>query len=108
MPDFSWWLAWKLKIVELGGLDRDALHIYSAVIIQLATSWLLRWRLREWRTLLPLLLFELANEAVDLFYEVWPPADRGLQWWASVHDVLNTLAMPVVLVLLARGISARG
>ncbi len=36
-----------------------------------------------------------------------PPEARGLQWMLSAHDVVNTLAMPLVIIVLLRLHSAR-
>lgn len=105
--DFSWWLHVKRDLVVLTALDRDALHIYAAVMIQLSTAAVLRRRPDDWLTFAPLAVLELANEAVDLVYEVWPPADRGMQWWASAHDIANTLAMPLLIALLVRRLRPR-
>lgn len=107
IPDFSGWLEIKRQIVEITALERDALHIYAGIALQLGAAWLLRWRLSEWRTLIPLLAAELLNEAADLYYEIWPTVDRGLQWSASLHDVFNTLAVPVLIVLIVRRRDAR-
>ncbi len=103
MPSLAWWLDVKRDLVELTALDRDALHIYAAVAIQLATVWLMRLRLSDWRALIPLVVLELLNEFADLRYEIWPPADRGMQWWASMHDIVNTFAVPVLLMFVAYG-----
>lgn len=102
MPNLAWWLDVKRDLVELTALDRDALHIYAAILILFATVWLCRLNLSDWRGLIPLVVLELLNEFADLRYEIWPPADRGMQWWASAHDIVNTFAVPVLLILVAR------
>lgn len=105
--DVSWWLDVKRALVTVTSLERDALHIYAALAIVLATAATTRWRLREWRVLVPLIVLEATNEAADLIYEIWPPADRAMQYWASVHDFVNTMAVPVIVVLIARRLSLR-
>ena len=89
-------------------LDRDALHIYAALGIVLLTAGVTRWRLDQWRVLLPLLVVALANEAADLLYDPWPDADRARQWGESMRDMLNTFAAPVLLLLVARRIRPSG
>ena len=107
MIGLSSWLEVKRQLVELTALDRDALHIYFAVLIQSVTVWLTRWRYSDIMALIPLVALECLNEFADLRYEVWPPADRGLQWSASVHDVINTLVIPVAIMLVVRRHDAR-
>lgn len=102
--DLSGWLEIKRLMAATTALERDALHIYAGVAVQLLTAALLKWRLREWRTLLPVLIVELANEAVDFAHDPWLADARTSQYLAAVHDVVNTLALPVVILLIARGL----
>ncbi|MES2753564.1 MAG: hypothetical protein V4659_02755 [Pseudomonadota bacterium] len=103
MPDLTWWLEIKRQMVDLTTLERDAWHIYLGVAIQLATAAVLRWRLTEWRTLLPLVVLECANEAVDFFGEPWL-TQRAMQATGAVHDLINTFVMPIVILFIARAL----
>lgn len=94
------WLDAKDVIVQATVLERDALHVHLAVAAQLLAAWMFRWRLSSWKPVLVVLLLELGNEVIDLNAEHWP--DRALQYSGSIHDIVNTLVMPIVLLLVAR------
>ena len=94
------WIEFKFDIERIVGLDKDALHIYAALLIQIATALLLRRSLGAKLPWLTVLAAVLINEQLDLHVEVWP--DHWQQYRASIHDVLNTMILPTVLVVIAR------
>lgn len=94
------WLTFKTWIQAVTGLERDALHIYAAVSVQVVTAVLLRKPLSDWAPVSIVAALELLNEANDLHQEHWP--DRMLQVGASLHDIVNTMIMPVVILMLMR------
>lgn len=96
------WIAAKLWLVDVTGLEKDALHIYAGVGAQLLAARLFARRLGSPWPLVAVLLLTLANEAYDLVFEVWPEVDRARQWRLGLHDLLNTLAVPSLLFALAR------
>ena len=59
----------KTALAEAVGLSKDALHVHLGLLIFLAAVLLLRTSLGSWTPWLVLLLFELANETVDLLHE---------------------------------------
>jgi hypothetical protein len=83
-------------------LERDALHIYVGIFIMLLTAAVTRWRLDQWRVLVPVLVLALANEAADLLYDPWLGEDLARQWGESVRDMINSLAVPILLLLIVR------
>jgi hypothetical protein len=83
-------------------LERDALHIYGGVAAMLLTAAATRWRLDQWRVLVPLLVLALANEAADLLYDPWVGGQRARQWGEAVRDMINSLGVPVLLRLIVR------
>lgn len=93
------WDQVKEMIAQWTGLERDALHIYAAILIQIATAALVR---RSMANLLPwfcVLIFALGNEWVDMH------ADHLVEDWeqpAALHDLWNTMLLPTILMLLAR------
>ena len=89
----------KIEFLSIVHLSKDAVHIYIGVGCLLATLLLFRGRVK-WKALLPGLVVSLAMEAVDLSDE-WRVGHR-LAWRASVHDIVNTNAIPVVLVAFLR------
>lgn len=97
-PSTSAYQRLKLEFLALVHLSKDAVHVYIGVGCLLATLILMR-RVR-WKALLPGLIVSLAMEVVDL-RDNWRD-DQQLHWRASAHDILNTNAIPVVLVALLR------
>ena len=82
-------------------LEKDALHIYAALVVQLVAA---RLSNRSLGHLLPwkiVLGFELVNEVSDIVRGGEP---RLMPWQvvSAVHDILNTMALPTVLLLLCR------
>lgn len=79
----------------------DALHIYAAVLIQMLAAWLLRRPLSSLWPWLAVLVAEGANEALDLL-----EGDTvSLESWqidGAVHDLVNTMVLPTLLLLLVR------
>jgi len=96
------YFGFKLWLVTVTGLDMDALHVHAGIIIQLLTALVLRRSLRSPLPWLVVLVAVLANEAYDLHYDPWPEAQHAWQLAESAKDVWNTLAMPTLLLLLAR------
>ncbi|HWI83647.1 hypothetical protein [Ramlibacter sp.] len=88
----------KLAIVSATGLSKDALHIYLGLAIFLLAALVMRDRpslARPWGVVL---LAALVGEALDLRDDV---ASLGhWRWAASLHDVVNTIVWPSVLVVL--------
>lgn len=82
--------------VDALGLSRDALHIYVGLLVFLGVALLLRKPLRSWTPWLAAVGVAALGEVVDA-------RDDG-RWQAggSLHDFLNTVAWPTILLLLAR------
>lgn len=94
------WIEFKDYLAQVTDLSQDALHIYGAVLIQLAAALLLRRSLASFLPWLIVLLVLLVNEAVDL----WLPRETLGEWQAlaAVQDIWNTMALPTLLMLVAR------
>jgi hypothetical protein len=82
-------------------LEKDALHIYAALLIQLGVAAWSRRSLGDVRPLLWVLGIELANEWMDLLRGGEP---RLMPWQvvSAIHDIINTMILPSVLLLLVR------
>lgn len=90
----------KLSIVSATGLSKDALHIYVGLAVFLLASILMRKKIRSFFPLIAVLAVAVLGEAVDMRDDIaWIGYWR---WWASLHDVLNTLFWPFVFFCLAR------
>lgn len=96
----QWLYDFKLVAVDLTGLAKDALHIYVALVVYAASCVLFGWKAWQWRTLVPVLLVALANEANDILFNL--EIEKDPYFWSSVHDMVNTMLLPVLLMALAR------
>lgn len=80
-------------------LERDALHIYAAIFLQIGSAALLRRSLASPLPWLTVLAAALANEALDMrrdgLFEAW---ERD----AALHDLWNSMLVPTILLLLVR------
>jgi cell shape-determining protein MreD len=89
----------KAAVAAWTGLERDALHIYAAIIIQLGSAALLRRTLASLWPWLFVLAFALTNEWLDMhrddLVEDWEKA-------AALHDLWNTMLLPTLLLLVVR------
>jgi hypothetical protein len=90
----------KLEFLSRVPLAKDAVHVYVGFVSLLAALLLLRRPLRSFWVLVPGLAVSLAMELLDLRDDLaWIGHFR---WAASLKDLVNTNAIPLVLVLLAR------
>jgi hypothetical protein len=90
----------KLRIVELTGLSKDALHIYVGLFVFFSFVTAARKGKIEPIALIPVLLIAVSMEIVDLYDNY---RTMGSMYWAnSIHDLVNTALWPVVIVLLAQ------
>jgi hypothetical protein len=96
----AWWGHSKTFVEHSIGFSHDALHVLVGPIIQLLFAAVLRTSIRSPWPWLAVLLLELANEWHDLRAEHWP--DLQMQYGEGVKDLLLTMALPTVLLLLAR------
>lgn len=88
----------KMWAVATTGLGKDALHIHVSLLVLLGSALLLRRPLSAALPWLATLFVALAGEALD--YLARGP---GASWMdAAMHDLLNTMLWPTVLVALAR------
>lgn len=101
---YSWvqmnWFELKDLVTQSTGLDRDALHIFVAVSIQLLAALLTKRSLANVLPWLLVLLLQLGNELLDFAVE-----GGALAAWRveeAIRDTVNTMALPTLLLILAR------
>ena len=94
------WLQIKTYVAELT-VSKDALHIYAALFIQVATALAVRVPLSSIIPWSAVLALELVNEGLDLLFEKEPYIHRW-QIEGSIHDLINTMILPTILMLLVR------
>ncbi|CAH0349651.1 hypothetical protein [Sphingobium sp. CECT 9361] len=93
------WSQMKMEVEHIVGFSSDALHAQVGMLVFIACQYVLRGRsslLVPW-----LLLFgiELTNEALDMSR---PPGSVENDLGSSLHDLINTMLVPTVMVLLWR------
>ena len=95
----------KASLVELSGLDKDALHIYFGLALFLLIRLMWRWRGGWVIAWLAVLVMACGGEWLDLAAEhsnsaIQPDA-------AHWHDIWNTIFWPTVLLLVGRWLQPR-
>ncbi|WP_293697700.1 MULTISPECIES: hypothetical protein [unclassified Sphingopyxis] len=90
----------KASLVELSGLDKDALHIYFGLTLFLLIRLVWRWRGGWIVAWLAVLAMAVGGEWLDMTREM---GDSMLQPDAAHwHDIWNTMFWPTVLLLVGR------
>jgi len=90
----------KAAILTFTELGRDALHVYIGLAILILSAWVLRKPLRSLFPWFLVLVIATGAELLDLRDDM---ATTGIpRWGASLHDIVNTLFWPTVILLLAR------
>jgi hypothetical protein len=90
----------KLVVTAATGLSRDALHVYAGMAVLLLVAGALRRPLQSILPWLVVMLVAVVAELPDLRDDL---AQYGRwHWLASVHDVVNTLFWPTVLLFFTR------
>jgi hypothetical protein len=103
MNDIMTFLGWyqvKLFVEHASGISMDALHILVGFAIFLLAAQLLKRTVAHPLPWIATLLLEIGNEIHDLTVELWP--DLGSQLGEGAKDVLLTMALPTLLMLIAR------
>ena len=90
----------KASLVELSGLDKDALHIYFGLALFLLIRLFWRWRggwVVAWLTVLAM---AVGGEWLDMTREMGGATIQpdAAHW----HDIWNTMFWPTVLLLIGR------
>lgn len=90
----------KFYLVEHLHLARDALHIYVALIVLFGSCALFRWKVHQWRPWLLVLLAAFVGEVLDI--RGMPGPFESAIGRENVKDILNTMAVPTLLLIAAR------
>jgi hypothetical protein len=90
----------KLAMVAVTGLSKDALHVYVGLAIYLLAALGVRKSMRSPIPIVVVAAVACLGEVVDMIDDL-----RSLghwRWGASLHDIANTVAWPLILYFLAR------
>lgn len=90
----------KFTLMQITGLSKDALHIYTGLMVFLISAFLLHKSLRNVVPWFIVLLVALVGEFLDIFDYL--PRVSTFRWGEALHDILNTLFWPSVILILAR------
>lgn len=90
----------KFYLVEHLHLARDALHIYVALIVLFGSCILFGWKVHQWKPWLLVLLAAVVGEVLDI-REMPGPFESAIGR-ENVKDILNTMAVPTILLIAAR------
>ena len=90
----------KLWVLPIIGLSKDAVHIYIGFACFLLSVTLLRRPLSSYSALILGLVVASGMEILDLRDDL--NTLGHLRWGASLHDIINTNAIPFMLVVLFR------
>ena len=94
------WVGLKTLAAELT-VSKDALHVYVAVAVQAGAALAVRRPLSSWLPWFVTLVAVLVNEGLDIALSGEPKLE-GWQLAAGRHDLVNTMAMPTLLMILCR------
>lgn len=97
---FLGWYQVKLFIEHASGISMDALHILVGFAIFLLAALVLKRSVANGLPWVATLLLEIGNEAYDFHVELWP--DPGSQLGEAAKDVMLTMALPTLLLIVAR------
>ena len=88
----------KIHILSVIHLSKDAIHIYLGLSIFFLWILIARKTIRSFKAIIPVLIVAVVMEALDLKDDY--TSFGHLRWGASIHDILNTVFWPFLIVLL--------
>ncbi|VAV97893.1 hypothetical protein MNBD_ALPHA04-816 [hydrothermal vent metagenome] len=96
------WYEIKVWLADITGLDRDSLHIYAGLLIQLAVALVTRRSVAHPLPWLTVLFAASINEFSD--YSNMSPVESFFEPFMRelISDIANTMAFPTILLIVAR------
>ncbi|MDZ4308024.1 hypothetical protein [Allopontixanthobacter sp.] len=92
--------AFKVILITLSGLSKDALHIYIALGVYLGSCLIFGWKARQWRPWLLVLGVAIMGEVWDIQRNLELSQDLNLR--GNWKDIWNALLIPTALLVLSR------
>ncbi len=96
------WYEIKNWLELLTGLDRDSLHVYAGVGVQLIVALIFRHSLASSIPWIFVVTVALANEYYDYSYVPETLNDKKEYYDEAVRDIWNTLLLPSLFLVIAR------
>ena len=90
----------KIHVLNAVDLSRDAIHIYVGMAVLLLFVIIFQRGRFSLVSLVPVFVVAIIMEVFDLYDD--SRTFGYLRWDASLHDVINTVLWPAILVFLAR------
>jgi hypothetical protein len=91
----------KTWVVDHVGLEKDALHVYLALILLFGSAWLFRWSLRSWKPAALIFVVAAAGEVWDIRDGLMTSVPLEVSLPLSWHDLWNTMFWPLAILVLA-------
>ena len=88
----------KIHIQSILPLSKDAIHVHLGLWVFFLWAILFKKPLKSFKTILPVLALSLVMEMLDLRDDF--TAFGRFRWWASLHDIINTVFWPLLIVLI--------
>ena len=79
-------------------MSKDAVHIYIGLIVFFIYVVIFKKSLSSLKNLIPVLIVAVAMESFDLWDDF--QSLGHCRWLASLHDIINTIFWPFIIVLL--------
>lgn len=92
----------KTWVVDHVGLEKDALHVYIALVLLFGSAWLFRWSLRSWKPAALVFAIAFAGELWDIRDGLMTSVPLEVSLPLSWHDLWNTMFWPLAILVLAR------
>ena len=90
----------KIVISNVIDLSKDAIHIHIGLVVFFMAAVLWKKGRIEFICLLPVIIIAALMELLDLHDDFI--ALGYMRWSASLHDIINTLFWPIIIVVLYR------
>ena len=95
----------KLIILDVLNLSKDAIHMHLGLLVFFLAVVLWRRGRFDVLALLPVFMVASAMEILDLHDDL---VSLGyMRWSASLHDLINTLFWPTIIVILSKWLGRR-
>ena len=86
----------KFQVLDLVSLSRDAVHMHIGIAVFLLTVVIRKKERMDWLCLLPVYALAVSTELLDL--RDCLSSLGHVRWSAGIHDILNTVFWPTVVV----------
>ncbi len=90
----------KLQVMSIVDLSKDAVHVHLGMLIFFLWVVTTRQSLKSFKSILPVLVVAVLMELLDLRDDYY--SFDFFRWKASIHDLINTLFWPFVIVILCK------